>query len=94
MAKPMTKAKLVTALAEATSIPKKTSAAYLEELARLAHKEAKNGFVIPGIGKLVVRATRPARVATPKTGAEIRIPARKRLKFVIAKAAKDAVFGA
>ena len=36
MAKPMTKAKLVTALAEATDIPKKTSAAYLEALARLA----------------------------------------------------------
>ncbi len=74
MAKPMTKAKLVTALAEATSIPKKTSAAYLEELARLAHKARKG--------------------RNPQTGAEIRIPARKRLKFVIAKAAKDAVFGA
>jgi DNA-binding protein HU-beta len=94
MAKPMTKAKLVTALAEATSIPKKTSAAYLEELARLAHKEAKNGFVIPGVGKLVVRSYKARKGRNPQTGAEIRIPARKRLKFVIAKAAKDAVFGA
>ncbi len=94
MAKPMTKAKLVTALAEATSIPKKTSASYLEELARLAHKEARNGFVIPGVGKLVVRAYKARKGRNPQTGAEIRIPARKRLKFVIAKAAKDAVFGA
>lgn len=94
MPKPMTKAKTVAALAEATSIPKKTSAAYLEALARLAHKEAKNGFVIPGVGKLVVRSYKARKGRNPQTGAEIRIPARKRLKFVIAKAAKDAVFGA
>jgi DNA-binding protein HU-beta len=29
----------------------------------------------------------------PQTGQEIRIPARKRLKFVVAKAAKDAALG-
>ena len=52
------------------------------------------GFVIPGIGKLVVRAYKARKGRNPQTGAEIRIPARKRLKFVIAKAAKDAVFGA
>ena len=94
MAKPMTKAKLVAALAAATDIPKKTSAAYLEKLAALAHKEAKNGFVIPGVGKLVVRKYKARKGRNPQTGAEIRIPARSRLKFVIAKAAKDAVFGA
>ena len=94
MAKPMTKAKLVTALAEATSIPKKTSASYLEELARLAHKEAKNGFVIPGIGKLVVRNYKARMGRNPQTGEAMKIPARRRLKFVVAKAAKDSVLGA
>ena len=94
MAKQMTKSKLVAALAEATSIPKKTSAAFFDELARLAHKEAKNGFVIPGVGKLVVRSYKARKGRNPQTGAEIRIPARKRLKFVVAKAAKDAVLGA
>ena len=38
MAKPMTKSKIVAALAETVDIPKKTSAAYLEALASLAHK--------------------------------------------------------
>ena len=91
MAKPMTKAKLVTALAEATSIPKKTSAAYLEELARLAHKEAKNGFVIPGIGKLVVRAYKARKGRNPQTGAAIKIPKRRVVRFSVGKALKEHV---
>lgn len=93
-AKPMTKTKLVAALAEQVEVPKKTSAAYLEALATLAHKEARNGFTIPGIGKLVVRSYKARMGRNPQTGAELKIPARKRLKFVVAKAAKDAVLGA
>jgi DNA-binding protein HU-beta len=91
MAKQMTKAKIVAALAEKADIPKKTSAGYLEALAALAYKEAKNGFVIPGIGKLVVRQYKARMGRNPQTGEAIKIPARRRLKFVVAKAAKDAV---
>ena len=90
-AKAMTKSKIVAALAEKVDVPKKTSAAYLEALAALAYKEAKNGFTIPGVGKLVVRSYKARKGRNPQTGAEIRIPARKRLKFVVAKAAKDAI---
>ncbi|MCU0242305.1 MAG: HU family DNA-binding protein [Vicinamibacteria bacterium] len=93
MAKPMTKSKIVAALAEAVQVPKKTSVAYLEALANLAHKEAKNGFTIPGVGKLVVRSYKARKGINPQTREEIKIPARKRLKFVVAKAAKDAVLG-
>jgi DNA-binding protein HU-beta len=94
MAKPMTKSKIVAALAEKTGIPKKTSAAYLDALAAMAHKEAKNGFTIPGVGKLVVRNYKARMGRNPQTGAPLKIPARKRLKFVVAKAAKDAALGA
>jgi DNA-binding protein HU-beta len=94
MAKPMTKSKIVAALAETVDIPKKTSAAYLEALANLAHKEAKNGFTIPGVGKLVVRNYKARMGRNPQTGQEMKIPARRRLKFVVAKAAKDAALGA
>ena len=94
MAKPMTKSKIVAALAETVDIPKKTSAAYLEALASLAHKEAKNGFTIPGVGKLVVRNYKARMGRNPQTGQEMKIPARRRLKFVVAKAAKDATLGA
>ena len=89
MAKPMTKAKIVAAMAEKCEIPKKTSAAYLEHLATLAYKEAKNGFTIPGIGKLVIRNYKARMGRNPQTGEAIKIPAKRRLKFVVAKAAKD-----
>ena len=91
MAKPMTKSKIVAALAEKATVPKKTSAAFLEALADLAHREAKNGFTIPGVGKLVVRNYKARMGRNPQTGEPIKIPARRRLKFVVAKAAKDAV---
>jgi DNA-binding protein HU-beta len=90
MGKPMTKSKIVAALAEEVDVPKKTSAAYLEALAGMAHREAKNGFTIPGVGKLVVRSYKARVGRNPQTGEEMKIPARRRLKFVVAKAAKDA----
>ena len=94
MAKPMTKSKSVAALAEELELPKKTVAAFLETLASMAHKEAKNGFTIPGVGKLVVRSYKARMGRNPQTGEAIKIPARRRLKFVVAKAAKDAALGA
>lgn len=94
MPKTMSKSKIVAALAEKCEIPKKTSAAYLEALATMAHKEAKNGFTIPGVGKLVIRQYNARIGRNPQTGEAIRIPARRRLKFVVAKAAKDAALGA
>jgi len=93
MGKPMTKVEIVAALAEKLDIPKKTSAAYLDALAALAHKEAKNDFTIPGIGKLVVRSYKARKGRNLQIGEEMRIPARKGLKIIVAKAAKDAVLG-
>jgi len=58
---------------------------------QMAYKQAKNGFTIPGLGKLVL-VNRKARMGrNPATGETIRIPAKRVLKFRIAKAAKDAV---
>ena len=50
----------------------------------------KNGvFVLPGIGRLV-RVDRKARTGrNPATGETIKIPAKKVVKFRVAKAAKD-----
>jgi len=90
-AKAMTKSQIVASLAEKNDLTKKQAAAFLESLAALAYKEAKNGFTIPGVGKLVV-VNRKARMGrNPATGEAIKIPAKKVLKFRIAKAAKDAV---
>ena len=89
--KPMTKAQLIASLAERNELSKKQAAAVLETLADIAYKEAKKGFTIPGIGKLVV-VNRKARMGrNPATGEAIHIPAKTVLKFRIAKAAKDGV---
>jgi len=93
MGKALSKSKVVAALAEKVEIPKKTSAAYLDALAALAYKEAKNGFTIPGVGKLVIRSYKARMGRNPQTGEAIKIPAKRRLKFVVAKAAKDAALG-
>ncbi|MFP4381368.1 MAG: HU family DNA-binding protein [Candidatus Sumerlaeia bacterium] len=93
-AKPMTKAQLVTHLSEKCELTKKDVSNVLEELATTAYKEAKKGFTIPGIGKLVVVSRKAREGRNPATGEKIKIPARKALKFRIAKACKDAVLPA
>lgn len=85
----MTKTQLIGALAAKAEVTKKQAAEMMEELASIAYKEAQNGFTIPGIGKLVV-VNRKARLGrNPKTGETIQIPAKRALKFRVAKAAKD-----
>jgi DNA-binding protein HU-beta len=91
--KPMTKSQIAAALAERLEIPKKQATTALVALADLAYKEAKNGFTVPGVGKLVL-VNRKARMGrNPQTGEAIKIPAKKVVKFRVAKAAKDAILG-
>jgi DNA-binding protein HU-beta len=76
-------------LSEKTQLTKKQVGLVLEELAALAYKEARNGFTFPGVGKLVI-VDRKARLGrNPATGETIQIPAKRVLKFRIAKQAKD-----
>ena len=94
MAKKLSKSAVAAAMAEKVEIPKKQAALFLEELVNLAYREAKNSFTLPGLGKLVL-VNRKARIGrNPKTGEPIKIPAKKVVKFRIAKAAKDAILGA
>ncbi len=87
----LTKSQVLMQLAEANGITKTAAADFLESLVELAYKEAANGFTIPGLGKLVV-VDRKARMGrNPATGESIHIPAKRVLKFRIAKAAKDAI---
>ena len=92
-AKPLTKSQIATAIADKAGVPKKMGAEILDFLAELAYKNAKNSFTLPGVGKLVL-VNRKARMGrNPKTGQEIKIPAKKVVKFRVAKAAKDAILG-
>jgi DNA-binding protein HU-beta len=94
MAKALSKSQLAAAIAEKAEIPKKKAGEILEHLAQLSYKHAKDTFTLPGIGKLVLR-NRAARMGrNPKTGEAIQIPAKRVVKFRVAKAAKDAILGA
>ncbi len=89
MAKAKTKSQIIAALADTVGLSKKQAKDTIEALVALSYKEAKNGFTIPGLGKLVV-VNRKARIGrNPATGAQIKIAAKKVLKFRVAKAAKD-----
>lgn len=61
-------------------------------LAEMAERSEKSGeFAIPGLGRLV-RVERKARGGrNPATGEAIKIPAKKVVKFRVAKSAKDAI---
>jgi DNA-binding protein HU-beta len=89
----MTQTQLVRSLAEKCEVNNKTARAFLDELSSMAVAEVKkNGmFVLPGIGRLV-RQDRKARMGrNPATGEAIKIPAKKVVKFRVAKSAKDAI---
>lgn len=93
MGKPLSKSQIAATLAEKVGITKKQAVLALDTLTELAYKNAKNSFTLPGIGKLVL-VNRKARMGrNPKTGEPIKIPAKKVVKFRVAKAAKVAILG-
>jgi|SRR5215471_11020660 DNA-binding protein HU-beta len=96
MAKALSKSQTAAALADKVGITKKQSTQLLTELATIAYKNAKNTFTLPGIGKLVL-VNRPARSMVmrfgPKAGQTVKVPAKRVVKFRVAKAAKVAILG-
>ncbi len=90
----MTKTQTIACLAERTGLTKVQVSSMLEETAKLAYVEAKNGFTLPGIGKLVL-VNRKARMGrNPATGEQIHIPAKTVVKFRVAKVCKESVLSA
>jgi DNA-binding protein HU-beta len=94
MAKMMTKSAIISHLADKATLTKKQVVGLIDELQALAVKEAKkNGFVVPGFGKLVL-SNRKARMGrNPQTGEPIKIPAKRVVRFRVAKVMKDSVLG-
>jgi DNA-binding protein HU-beta len=89
--KALTKAKILEVLAGETGLSKKDVGAVLSALTELAYAQAAVGFTLPGIGILVIVERKKRKGRNPATGQEIIIPAKKVIKFRIAKAAKDAI---
>ena len=94
MAKALSKSQVAASIAEKTGLTKKQAVEVLEQIAQLAYRNAKNSFTLPGLGKLVLvnRAARMGR--NPATGEAISIPAKRVVKFRVAKPCKDAVLNA
>ncbi|MCK6563095.1 HU family DNA-binding protein, partial [bacterium] len=57
----------------------------------IAETKKNKMFTLPGLGKLVLRDTKARMGRNPATGEAIKIPAKKVVKFRIAKACKDAI---
>lgn len=94
---PQTKSAILAAVADAAGISKKQAEAAYAKLIEVAYTGAKKldkGIVLPGLGKLIIKSQKARTVRNPQTGAAIKKPACKVLKFRLAKAAKDAVLPA
>ncbi len=81
------------ALSESHDLPKKTTAAMLEDMIVLITKHLKKGdkIRIGGLGVLQVRK-RPARMGrNPATGEAIKIKASKKVAFRAAKELKESI---
>lgn len=64
-----------------------------DDIALLVKDSLKRGYKIPlfGLGKMYVRQTKPRMGRNPATGEIMPIPAKRRVRFSVAKALKEAV---
>lgn len=92
----MTKAQLVQKLAEAAGVNKKEAAALLEGLVSTVVKTVKKGdpVKIPDLGTFRKVQSKARMGRNPQTGEPVKIPARKKVRFTVAKSFKEAVLGA
>jgi DNA-binding protein HU-beta len=95
MAKPMTKAQLVAAIAEKMGGDKKTASAALDALSEVVASEVTGGgaVTIPGVGKITCRERPERMVRNPATGEQIKKEADKVVKMTVAKSLKDSING-
>lgn len=87
----MTKQQLVAELATSAGLSKAAVTNLLDELSSISYREAKNGFIIPGICKLKVVRKKPSKHRNPATGKMMLIGERDLLKIVPLKKAKTAI---
>ena len=91
----MTKSQLVQRLAEATELSKKQADAVLQKLVDLTVGSVRKGdpVKIPGLGTFRKVQTKARMGRNPQTGEQIKIPARKKVRFSVAKIFKESVLG-
>jgi DNA-binding protein HU-beta len=91
----MTKAQLVTKVAEGTGVSRKQIDDVLSSMIDTVVKTVKKGesVKIAGLGIFRLRKLKGRVGRNPQTGEPIKIPARKKVGFSVARAFKDSVLG-
>lgn len=91
----MTKSEMLEKLAAGSGVTKKQADAVLTALVDVAGKSIKKGdpVKIPGLGILRLRKMKARMGRNPQTGEAIKIPARRKVGFTVAKTFKDGVLG-
>jgi DNA-binding protein HU-beta len=89
----MTKAQLVLKLSEGAGLSRKQADEVLNSLIDSVVKTVKRGesVKIPGLGIFRLRKLKARMGRNPQTGEPIKIPARKKVGFSVAKTFKDTV---
>ncbi|MCS6875866.1 MAG: HU family DNA-binding protein [Aquificaceae bacterium] len=89
----MTKAELVSAIAKGAGITKKQAEAALKASVQAVSDALKRGerVPVPGFGIFSVKNRAERKGRNPKTGAEIKIPARKVVSFRPAKELRESI---
>jgi DNA-binding protein HU-beta len=91
----MTKTQLVGKLAEDSGISRKQAEAVISALVDTVRKAVKKGDTvkIPDLGGWRLRSMKARMGRNPQTGEAIKIPARKKVGFTVAKSFKQSVLG-
>ncbi len=92
----MTKSQLVSKLAEVGEVSRKQADGLLTSLTEIVVKTVKKGesVKIPSLGIFRLRKMKARMGRNPQTGEAIKIPARKKVGFSVAKTFKETVLGA
>jgi nucleoid DNA-binding protein len=92
----MTKSQLVERLAKAGGVSKKQAQALMEGLVTTVVGSVKKGepVKIPDLGTFKKVQSKARMGRNPQTGEPVKIPARKKVRFTVAKSFKEQVLGA
>jgi DNA-binding protein HU-beta len=91
----MTKSQLVERLAKAGDVSKKQAQALMEGLVTTIVGSVKKGdpVKIPDLGTFKKVQSKARMGRNPQTGEPVKIPARKKVRFTVAKSFKEQVLG-
>jgi len=91
--KSLTKNQIIAKIAEEAAISKAQARAAIDAIADLSVKyaAADDGFTIPDFCKVHIKTQRERTMRDPRTRELLEVPAKRKLRFTLKKAAKEAI---